>query len=342
MSANKVNIVRDAVHGYIPYSNLEKRLMSNPLFQRLQYVSQNGLAYMTYPSNRTSRFAHCLGTMHVGTEMLRCAISASRYGKAFLTASKRELGSVTTERFESHNVERALRDIKAWLKKNPDPFYQSLGLTPEQIWPIVLVQSLRLACIVHDLGHPPFSHTLEPVLDYHWGGGQCAHQSRQGESYDRAFSFLQEQTPARSVGSPAFHESCGAVLADQIFADVFRQEVERKFFKACLSIATGIVVTVFGNPLAREDMLLAALHEIVSGVVDADRTDYVLRDGVAFGLEAVNYDLLRIVGNMLVGKEGRTHPNFFSVPRLKPPVGSRGSSRLDTDCGGGQSTTRAW
>lgn len=322
MSVNKVDIIRDAVHGYIPYSNLEKEFMSHPLFQRLQYVGQNGLAYMTYPSNRTSRFAHCLGTMHVGTQMLRCAISASGYAGAFLRDSKQRLRGLVTRPFE--RVERHLRDIEAWLRKNPDPFYQSLGLTPERIWPIILVQSLRLACIAHDLGHPPFGHTLEPVLEYHAGPGQCPHEGGHGKSYDRAFRFLRGRPRAGSPVSPALHESCGAVLAHQVFADVFRGVFEKKFFEACLSVAAGIVVTRHGEPLTEEDALLAPLHEIVSGAVDADRADYVLRDGAAFGLEAVNYDLPRILGNMRVGRERRNSHRFLFRPTTQATSGVEG------------------
>jgi hypothetical protein len=320
----RVQVIRDAVHRYIPFSSLEKKIMASSLFIRLYYVTQNGLAYMTYPSNRTSRFAHCLGTMHVGTQMLLGAITTSKSGRAFLNASKRALAGMMTERFESGDVGYALDRATAWLHDNPDPFYQSLGLTASSrdIWTIILVQSLRLACIVHDLGHPPFSHTLEAALECH--ASYRHSKSKLRKNFDQAVAFLRNRSPGSGLKNPRFHELCGAVLANRIFADIFREGGERRFFKACLSIATGVVVTDFRNAATKQDRILAALHEIVSGPVDADRADYVLRDGGAFGLEAVNYDLLRIVGNMQVGREGGSVKPFVFRPTCQAASGIEG------------------
>lgn len=55
--------IADTVHNTILLSNYEKEVISTQLFNRLHNISQNSTAYLTFPSNRTKRFEHSLGTM---------------------------------------------------------------------------------------------------------------------------------------------------------------------------------------------------------------------------------------------------------------------------------------
>ena len=56
---------RDPVHGQILITPLEQLLIDRGVFQRLHAVSQQSVAYLTFPSNRTSLFAHSLGATHL-------------------------------------------------------------------------------------------------------------------------------------------------------------------------------------------------------------------------------------------------------------------------------------
>lgn len=53
--------IRDSVWGSIEYSEWEMQVIDSPLFQRLRDISQVGLASLTYPAARHSRFEHSLG-----------------------------------------------------------------------------------------------------------------------------------------------------------------------------------------------------------------------------------------------------------------------------------------
>lgn len=57
----------DAVHGFIHFSELEAALIDSPIFQRLHYLHQLGIAYLVYPGATHSRFEHSLGTMHLAS-----------------------------------------------------------------------------------------------------------------------------------------------------------------------------------------------------------------------------------------------------------------------------------
>lgn len=54
-------VIHDPVWGSIEYSDWEMQIIDTPLFQRLRDISQVGLAMLTYPSARHSRFEHSLG-----------------------------------------------------------------------------------------------------------------------------------------------------------------------------------------------------------------------------------------------------------------------------------------
>lgn len=53
--------IHDPVWGSVDYSEWEMQIVDSPLFQRLRDVNQVGLAMLTYPAARHSRFEHSLG-----------------------------------------------------------------------------------------------------------------------------------------------------------------------------------------------------------------------------------------------------------------------------------------
>ena len=58
---------RDPVQGEVFVSDELLPIVADPIFQRLRYVGQMGLAHIVYPSATHSRFSHSLGTYHITT-----------------------------------------------------------------------------------------------------------------------------------------------------------------------------------------------------------------------------------------------------------------------------------
>ena len=71
----KLRQVTDNIHGTIYLSDLESELISTPYFYRLHDIYQSSTVYMTYPSNRTKRYEHSIGTMEIASSMIYSAIS---------------------------------------------------------------------------------------------------------------------------------------------------------------------------------------------------------------------------------------------------------------------------
>lgn len=63
-------IVRDPVHGDVPLTREEMRVLDTAEMQRLRHVRQLGMAYMVYPGAQHSRFEHSIGTAHLATRMV--------------------------------------------------------------------------------------------------------------------------------------------------------------------------------------------------------------------------------------------------------------------------------
>lgn len=101
--------VKDPVHGYIYFSDLERRIMDSRPLQRLRRIKQLAGSELTYPGACHSRFLHSLGTMY--------------------------LTGLVAEKLVSEGHLSEDEGIK-----------------------------LRLAGLLHDVGHGPFSHVYEEVL----------------------------------------------------------------------------------------------------------------------------------------------------------------------------------
>ncbi len=66
-----MEIIRDPLWNNIRVDPIALRLVDTPVFQRLRYIRQLGLAYLVYPGATHSRFEHALGAYHLACTTLR-------------------------------------------------------------------------------------------------------------------------------------------------------------------------------------------------------------------------------------------------------------------------------
>jgi HD superfamily phosphohydrolase len=60
-----VEIIRDPLWNNVRVDDVTLALVDTPVFQRLRYVRQLGLAYLVYPGATHTRFEHALGAYHL-------------------------------------------------------------------------------------------------------------------------------------------------------------------------------------------------------------------------------------------------------------------------------------
>jgi HD superfamily phosphohydrolase len=117
--------VRCPIHGFIHYSENERRIIDHPVFQRLRHVRQLAMTYLVYPGAMHSRFEHSLGVMELATQA-----------------------------FDLLRLKHEDR-LQAELEQVPELSEDTMRKAR---------QIVRLMALLHDVGHPAFSHAAESTI----------------------------------------------------------------------------------------------------------------------------------------------------------------------------------
>ncbi len=151
-----------------------------------------------------------------------------------------------------------------------------------------LKESLRLGCLLHDIGHAPLSHSTESVMPM--------------------VSAL--RLPRQFMGKErqATHEDYTIKgITDSTFTDSF-QGVIKAFGIEPKAIAE-LVVGETSDPAyftVGGINYFPLLHQLVSSEMDCDRMDYLLRDSYFCGVSYGKFDLDWIIDNLKTCMEGGT------------------------------------
>lgn len=77
----RIKTFRDPVHGDIRVGPLQRAVIDTDTFQRLRYIRQNGLLHYVFPGAVHTRFAHSIGTMHVAQRVFAQLFPSYRSGE---------------------------------------------------------------------------------------------------------------------------------------------------------------------------------------------------------------------------------------------------------------------
>ncbi|WP_127716617.1 HD domain-containing protein [Halobacteriovorax sp. HLS] len=146
-------------------------------------------------------------------------------------------------------------------------------------------ETFKLACLLHDIGHAPLSHSTESVMP---SLNELKIPPR----------FLSEKD--KSSNRQATHEDYTIkAIADSSFAESFADVeksfgVERKFIADLIRGDTdeASYFTIDGIDY------FILLHQLVSSELDCDRMDYLLRDSYFCGVSYGSYDLDWLLDNL--------------------------------------------
>jgi uncharacterized protein len=233
-------VIHDNLWGTNRFSWRELAIIDSPFFQRLRLIHQTGLAHYVYPSAQHSRFEHSLGVVTVAS-------------RAF-------------DALQQRNLRRFLDIGKALDKDRPENALTRLR------------EELRLAALLHDVGHSLFSHTSEIVYGtiplLREAQSELGNLVGRRKGVGEVISFCISRT--NSVSS----------LLDRAKSKLLDEDLQQETLDIDLNNVSLLIVGRSTHPF----MQFAA--DLISSDLDADKLDYLLRDAAAAGLP-LRYDLER-------------------------------------------------
>lgn len=129
----------------------------------------------------------------------------------------------------------------------------------------------RLAALLHDIGHGPFSHVGEE---------------------SKIYPTLTDVDGEDKKG----HEVYSHLIVHDLYKDIIDNSFE--------DIRVGDVLALLTGRMS--DRKLHFLRDLVSGQIDADRMDYLLRDSYYCGVQYGRYDLHRLMDTLCICKDERS------------------------------------
>lgn len=218
------NEVRDPIHNFIKYGEEEKKIINSRAFQRLRHINQLGLTYQLYPSATHKRFEHSLGVMEIASRI-----------------------------FDVITNEDNLTDETRGIVPKKGEYKYSLSR-----------KTLRVAALLHDVGHLPFSHGAEEIL-----GDDKKHED--------ITKFI--------------------ILNDPDLQNIFKSDSIDA--NRVAKIATGPKYCAKNNEIMDPwDTILSEI--ITSDIFGADRIDFLLRDSHHLGVAYGKFDHHRLLDTLRI------------------------------------------
>lgn len=282
-------MIKDPVHGYITI----RRDYMNNIIDSCEFQRLRNIRQTSYdslyPGSSHNRFIHSLGVYYLGNK----AFEAFRIN--------------CQEEFEDKGSESICGNIDWTCLKN----------------------TFELSCLLHDVGHTPFSHTGENFLlrDKEQDRYEIVKQRPRGKKespevpalYNGLLKIMEEKLveerfevfyddfsetihnshnyiSSKTVAKP--HEIMSVIIAIETYSGYFEMEnVDLELF------ARGILGIKYKDEginnleIAIKNGLIQMLN---SSIIDVDRLDYIMRDMQMSGFDSVSIDIERLLESVII------------------------------------------
>jgi len=231
-----IDKIYDDIHGFIEITKLEKEIINSPYFQRLKEIKQLGLTYFIFPGATHTRFAHSIGVMKIADQMIRNIILNTDFLR---------------NKYESYNS-KDREEVENEVKK------------------------IRVAALLHDIGHYPLSHLTESVY----------REYMEEQRVLNLDAFLNNETNGSYISEEQNnfedHEEIGSlIIRNTSYQGGITNILQKEFSQDDIDDIANII---------RNKSATIWYNNIINSELDADRLDYLLRDSCETGVTYGNID----------------------------------------------------
>jgi hypothetical protein len=299
-------IINDTIYNHIQYTKLEDKLLQTKIVNRLQFITQNALAYFSYPSITTKRFIHSLGTMHLSSFIFKNSLlNADKQTKDdFLKTLKRVVKNV----IKDNDLNIKIDDLSYFDNKALYQFTIPTKNKKDRVVYTIILQTIRVVALLHDVGHLPFSHQVENSLKNVYDSLKN-HKKLNAKQLEFKEFYERVTQKERLVLHEAIGKNLLTLLLDYEIFDFITLKEEKDYIKLIKILSSYILENrVYKN------FDFKVLHRIVDSTVDADRLDYINRDMLASGYITGPSDFIRITKEaVLVKDEKEFYVSYFDM-----------------------------
>ncbi len=164
----------------------------------------------------------------------------------------------------------------------------------------------QIACLLHDVGHAPFSHTGEIYYK--------DENFTSKELHKRLLKLvpskqLQNDLPGES-GTAAAHEIMSAIIGIKEFSDLIGDDESKELFARCITGYT------YSDTTTESEIKNCFIGMLNSKVIDVDRMDYLIRDAYTSGFATMTIDYTRLLKAISIVK----YKGHFKIAYQKDAV----------------------
>ncbi len=147
------------------------------------------------------------------------------------------------------------------------------------------------ACLLHDVGHAPFSHTGE----YFYLDDDSSRDSLHKEVITLTEDAVLGDEIERRNYKAAPHELMSVIVALRNFNTLFSTNEERSFFARCI-----LGYNYSEDVDINKSFLNCFISMLNSSIIDVDKLDYLIRDAYITGFDTVSIDYERLLHSIKI------------------------------------------
>lgn len=329
MNLRRVQQITDIIHNTISYTALEGLVISTSIFNRLHKILQSSVVYLTYSSNNVKRFEHSIGTMYLAGKIFYNSIVNNddlEVNNLFISECKSKIYEWYTSIDFTADQIFDLQDCR--VIKNADvvmeysypksSLYQKnlpSNLENNEFVYMVVFQAIRIAGLLHDIGHLPYSHVFEDAVKVLYKD-----ISSKSEPNDSEEKFVKIMKKHYGSDEAALHESLGIALIKQIKTEIVKDIKKCSLEERSFASVVFYFVEQILKSESTDDSFYSDLHNIIAGIFDADRLDYCSRDSYCSGTrkDLISYDRIFLTYKLFIEKADISERNkFLFCPSIK-------------------------